>query len=278
VIVLALSSWLGKVWANRILEQDRRRYAEELERVKTELERTSREWQAQLDKAVHVHRVQFETEFKALSDLWASLSRVRAAFGAVRPIASIGPMEETKEQKIAALFERLKPLIEAYNRARQILDDLSPFYPQAIYQAADAALRTTNSEIANVKIDHEPFRSEWWDRGEKNHNQFLDKWTWCRCGFARDSLHWRSLAASNQDLRDQTGRGVLQPNLLPHLLGDPRQSASSRAQQGSYDARDLVLDRTGLSLRGSDVARGGTTRRLRRPNARHVRAGDRRGA
>jgi hypothetical protein len=54
------------VWANRILEQDRRRYAEEIERVKNELERTSKRLQAELDKAVHVHRVQFETEFKAL--------------------------------------------------------------------------------------------------------------------------------------------------------------------------------------------------------------------
>jgi hypothetical protein len=27
-IIIACASWLGKVWANRILESDRRRYAE----------------------------------------------------------------------------------------------------------------------------------------------------------------------------------------------------------------------------------------------------------
>ncbi|WP_029655001.1 hypothetical protein [Marinobacter daepoensis] len=35
VIILGLSSWLGKVWANRILEQDRFKYSQELELLKS---------------------------------------------------------------------------------------------------------------------------------------------------------------------------------------------------------------------------------------------------
>src|SRR2546429_226086 len=35
-IVWALSSWLGKVWASRILEQDRVKYAREIEQLKAE--------------------------------------------------------------------------------------------------------------------------------------------------------------------------------------------------------------------------------------------------
>jgi len=37
-IVFALSSWLGKVWANRILESERHRFGEELEKTKKELD------------------------------------------------------------------------------------------------------------------------------------------------------------------------------------------------------------------------------------------------
>ncbi|MGR5370733.1 hypothetical protein [Photobacterium damselae] len=34
IIILSLSSWLGKVWANRILEQDKFRYSQELESLR----------------------------------------------------------------------------------------------------------------------------------------------------------------------------------------------------------------------------------------------------
>jgi len=37
LIILALSTWLGKVWANRILEQDRFRYKSEIEQLKNKL-------------------------------------------------------------------------------------------------------------------------------------------------------------------------------------------------------------------------------------------------
>jgi len=40
-IVALLSSWLGKVWANRLMEADRARYATDLERVRADLMRKS---------------------------------------------------------------------------------------------------------------------------------------------------------------------------------------------------------------------------------------------
>ncbi|MDO9532914.1 MAG: hypothetical protein Q7O12_12395 [Deltaproteobacteria bacterium] len=36
-IILALSSWLGKIWANRIMESDRARYAHQLEELRAKL-------------------------------------------------------------------------------------------------------------------------------------------------------------------------------------------------------------------------------------------------
>ena len=44
VIIWAFSSWLGKIWANRILEKDRLRYQKELEAIKAELGRASQEY------------------------------------------------------------------------------------------------------------------------------------------------------------------------------------------------------------------------------------------
>jgi hypothetical protein len=43
LLVFALSSWLGKVWANRIADAERARFARELEGYKNELQRLSEE-------------------------------------------------------------------------------------------------------------------------------------------------------------------------------------------------------------------------------------------
>jgi hypothetical protein len=37
LIILALSNWLGKIWANRIMVKDRAEYAQELERLRAQL-------------------------------------------------------------------------------------------------------------------------------------------------------------------------------------------------------------------------------------------------
>ena len=79
LIIVSCASWLGKVWANRILESDRRKYSEELERVRSELEASRRMLQAELDQVILVHRVQFETEFRVLADIWAKLAVLRSA-------------------------------------------------------------------------------------------------------------------------------------------------------------------------------------------------------
>jgi hypothetical protein len=45
-VVLALSSWIGKIWANRILESDKAKYQKEFAELKFEL-----------DKRIHAHNV-----------------------------------------------------------------------------------------------------------------------------------------------------------------------------------------------------------------------------
>jgi hypothetical protein len=65
-IVLALSSWLGKVWADRILESDKAKYQKEFAELKTEL-----------DRRLHVHNVaaaRLDTQrVDAIRELYGSL-------------------------------------------------------------------------------------------------------------------------------------------------------------------------------------------------------------
>ncbi|MCW9059920.1 MAG: hypothetical protein OQL11_13715 [Gammaproteobacteria bacterium] len=69
-IIFGLSSWLGKVWANRILEQDKLRYTSELEKIKNKLQAESQQRQLMFS-------LYFEGQFKLYNDLWMSLSELQ---------------------------------------------------------------------------------------------------------------------------------------------------------------------------------------------------------
>lgn len=69
-IIVALSSWLGKVWASRILEKDKLKYSSELEAIKSELQRES-------EKQKITFSLYFEGQFKLYNDLWLALSELK---------------------------------------------------------------------------------------------------------------------------------------------------------------------------------------------------------
>ncbi|OFI34209.1 hypothetical protein [Alteromonas lipolytica] len=69
-IIIALSSWLGKVWANRILEKDKLAYSTELERLKSQLNTNA-------EKQQYIFSLYFEGQFKLYNDLWVSLSHLQ---------------------------------------------------------------------------------------------------------------------------------------------------------------------------------------------------------
>lgn len=70
LIMMALSSWLGKVWANRILEKDKLKYTSVLEKLKTDLQNESQKQQ-------FVFSMYFEGQFKIYNDLWLALSELQ---------------------------------------------------------------------------------------------------------------------------------------------------------------------------------------------------------
>ncbi|MDF0642523.1 MAG: hypothetical protein P0111_00715 [Nitrospira sp.] len=156
----ALSSWLGKVWANRILESDRRRFNEELERLRGEL-----------NKAIHVHRVQFETEFKVISEIWEKVARVRQTMGGIRPTMDL---VDPNEDRRARLERRFKPFPMALDELIRTVDLHSPFYPQNLFTELSGAIQIARREETDVltsKLDER----DWFDRGRSNFDEFVKR-------------------------------------------------------------------------------------------------------
>ena len=92
-IVLAFSSWLGKVWANRILEADKARFQSELDRVK----RYS------------------EQQFHFYNELWSSLYDLK--------IAGDSLWESANPQNARRFSNQLKETKDQVTRSSLLIED-----------------------------------------------------------------------------------------------------------------------------------------------------------
>ena len=63
-IILGLSSWLGKIWANKLMEKDKSKYAKELERLKSDFTQDTEKYKIQLKKSEFF----FQEQYKAANE------------------------------------------------------------------------------------------------------------------------------------------------------------------------------------------------------------------
>ena len=77
VIVLGFSSWLGKVWASRILEADRLKYQSQLETLKSDLSSGVEKLKSELSLNLEISKRFTEKQFHLYNDLWSSLCDLR---------------------------------------------------------------------------------------------------------------------------------------------------------------------------------------------------------
>jgi len=81
IIILGLSTWLGKVWAGRILEKEKSNFAKELAEDKhkysLELEKVKREYEIQIESVKTILLRYSEKQFDIYGELWVSLCNLK---------------------------------------------------------------------------------------------------------------------------------------------------------------------------------------------------------
>ena len=129
LIVFALSGWLGKVWADRLMERERQTYATELDRLRdslrrsTEAELRSLEVQQEIGKEEHLDRVAiYRSAFELLAAMIASVEMMT--------LGKRGPL--TPEELLSFETQRLR--LYAY---------LGMHSPQSVMDAHDALMDLT---------------------------------------------------------------------------------------------------------------------------------------
>ncbi len=76
-IIFFLSSWLGKIWANRILEQDKAKYNREIEGLKNEFNRELEYYKGQIELSKQALSRYSKHQFNLYRELWTSLSELK---------------------------------------------------------------------------------------------------------------------------------------------------------------------------------------------------------
>ena len=119
-IVAALSSWLGKVWAERLMVRETAKYREELERLTKQLERKN-----------YVSKVRFDAEFSVYRELCAVTDEMERAVYWLFPTIDNLPTDE--EQQKIIFHERYRKAFEAYQKASKSLGKNNAFISKEIY-------------------------------------------------------------------------------------------------------------------------------------------------
>jgi hypothetical protein len=176
--VFGLSRWLGKVWAGRILEGEKQEYRKELEQIKAQYAQELTLLRAEIERRVFVTRVQFETEFVAYKQVFEALAQVRLAIEATRPMLSVSPMGETEEDRKRKLAERLRELMDAYNKLVNAIENQRPFYPSQLYSHLMECLKAANLETMDIQTaGNETFTFKWYEEGAKRREEFMAAYT-----------------------------------------------------------------------------------------------------
>jgi hypothetical protein len=75
-IIFGFSSWLGKVWANRLMEKEKSNYAKELEDIKNKLTQDTESYKIKLKKSEFI----FEKEYEAANDFIQLLNELTPSY------------------------------------------------------------------------------------------------------------------------------------------------------------------------------------------------------
>lgn len=129
-IIFALSNWLGKVWANRILENEKAEHNKEIEDYKSRLELELQKYNYLNDKATHISKKQYEKEFEFYMEIWESLTQLtQKTFNLFRFFERV-PKDEEKNKEFK--LEKYEEYRISYNNFVNLYKKYLPFYDKNI--------------------------------------------------------------------------------------------------------------------------------------------------
>lgn len=131
-IIIGLSSWLGKVWANRILENQKKEHQMEIESFKSQLQENINKVNAVNEKALHISKTHYDTEFGIYKEIWVKLLEcIKSVNKLYPPGFSYMPSDPDEIKRMDE--KNYKKFAAAYNDFSNTITKYAPFYKKDFY-------------------------------------------------------------------------------------------------------------------------------------------------
>lgn len=172
VIILGLSSYIGKLWADRLLQKKSQDFERELEAYKKDLSIEVERYRIKAEELTYVSKVQFETEYEIYKVIFAALFDFAAASSNLFPYGLDQIPADINDRK-AEYITRYEFYVDSFNTYSRAVETHAPFMPKEIYEKF-ISIRQTANEIAcmfpEIRIQaDERFREEY---GKIAHENF----------------------------------------------------------------------------------------------------------
>lgn len=131
-IIIGLSNWLGKIWANRILEKEKHKYTKELEEYKNTLSEKMSILNSLIDKSSFVTKLQYEKEFSIYQEIWEALVNCIRVTKRLYPKSEDKPIDQDKLEEFQ--IKKWEEYLDSFIIFSNIVDKYAPFYEEEIYK------------------------------------------------------------------------------------------------------------------------------------------------
>jgi hypothetical protein len=157
------------------LQRNEASFTAKLATLEHDFQRSQRQAQAEIDRSVFVTRAHFETEFEAMKDIFSSLSEVRLAMNAIRPMMAIEPANETQDERLKRLSERFQILMIATDKLLNTSESKAPFYSEELYESISDCWRAAAMEINSIKqAGPDSLKTDGYLQSKKNNDNFSE--------------------------------------------------------------------------------------------------------
>lgn len=147
LILIGLSTWLGKIWASRILEKDKLKYGSELEEVKKDYQKELEAYKGYLEKSKSLFIRYSGSQFDLYNGLWGTLCKLKETVNDLWEQADFKNLRSflLHFEKTIKSVEKSRLLIEDehYDKLKDIFDTLTKF---KVNKDTIIKLRSINSE------------------------------------------------------------------------------------------------------------------------------------
>ena len=152
-IVAGLSSWLGKVWANRLMAEEKAKYEKELERLTKQLERKN-----------YVSKVRFDAEFAIYRELNKTLVLVVQDASLLFPIGGLQYTPRDEHATREMYKEYYEDAYKSYTAFSNCLASNSAFIAGDIYQDFESIRKKICQQVnfypAIIGLTNTPYLSQ----------------------------------------------------------------------------------------------------------------------